>query len=286
MTSPRGATACLFPGQGSQTPEIREQVASAVPQLLERCLELVGEDPFERIAQSTRFAQPAIFCASIAGWVQRGAAPAPMAVAGHSLGELSALVAAGALDALSALKLTVARGALMADATSSADGMLAILGGSLELVRELAQSNELVVANDNAPGQLVLSGRLTRLRRARDQARAQGLRAMELGVTGAFHSPAMSGAVQPFREALDRVHFSAPAVPVISSSTAASFRDPRAELSAAIVKPVRWRETMSRLAEIGANSFVDVGPGEVLARLVKRNISNTRPPQSAASAMR
>src|ERR1700689_4421726 len=106
----RHVIAGLFPGQGSHTGARRDEVERVAPELLAQCLELVGEDPFARVGESTRFAQPAIFCASIAGWEQRPAFLRPIALAGHSLGELSALVAAGALDQSSGLKLAVLRG--------------------------------------------------------------------------------------------------------------------------------------------------------------------------------
>jgi [acyl-carrier-protein] S-malonyltransferase len=268
-----GVTAGLFPGQGSQTDDLREHVERVVPELLERCIALVGEDPFPRVRESTRFAQPAIFCASIAGWTERAAYVRPVALAGHSLGELSALVAAGALDQESGLELAVRRGELMASAaTSQEGGMLAVLGASEEQVGHLAEEHEVVVANENAPGQVVLAGPLRRLRAASKQARGLGVRAIPLDVAGAFHSPAMSGAVEPFRAALDGVEFRPPAIPVISGSTARPFAQTRAELAAAITRPVRWRETMLALAEFGADTFVDFGPGEVLARLVPRNL--------------
>jgi [acyl-carrier-protein] S-malonyltransferase len=268
-----GVTAGLFPGQGSQTSDLREHVERVVPELLERCIALVGEDPFPRVRESTRFAQPAIFCASIAGWMEFHAYVRPVALAGHSLGELSALVAAGALDPFSGLELAVRRGELMALAeTGEAEGMLAVLGASEEKLALLVDEHEAVVANDNAPGQVVLAGPLRRLRAASKRARGLGVRAIPLDVAGAFHSPAMSGAVEPFRAALDSVEFRPPAIPVISGSTARPFAQTRAELAAAITRPVRWRETMLALAELGADTFVDFGPGEALARLVGRNL--------------
>lgn len=268
-----GVIAGLFPGQGSQTSDLREHVERVVPDLLERCIALVGEDPFPRVGESTRFAQPAIFCASIAGWMERPASLRPVALAGHSLGELSALVAAGALEPAGGLELAVRRGDLMASAaTSEEEGMLAVLGASEEQVGLLAQEHGLVVANDNAPGQVVLAGRLSRLRAVSGQAREQGARTIALDVAGAFHSPAMSGAVEPFRAALDSVEFHRPRIPVISGSTARPFVDQRVELAAAIVNPVRWRATMLALARMGVDTFVDFGPGEVLARLVRRNL--------------
>jgi len=267
-----GVIAGLFPGQGSHTGDLGERTRRAVPELVERCLELVGEDPFARVAESTRFAQPAIFCASVAGWTRRPADLRPLALAGHSLGELSALVAAEALDPLAGLTLAVRRGELMAATGEGEEGMLAVLGAEPELVSELAAAHGVVLANDNAPGQAVLAGRLDRLRKASGAARERGLRAILLDVAGAFHSPAMAPAVAPFRAALDRVEIGPGTMPVISGASARPFTDVRAELAEAIVRPVRWRATMHALGELGADTFVDFGPGSVLARLVRRNL--------------
>jgi [acyl-carrier-protein] S-malonyltransferase len=273
----KGSIAGLFPGQGSQQGDLRERVERAAPELCERCIELVGEDPFARVREGTRFAQPAIFCASVAGWIEHRARVRPVALAGHSLGELTALVAAGALDPAAGLRLAVRRGELMAAAdTGLQEGMLAVIGASERQTGALAEEHDVVVANDNAPGQVVLAGPVARLRAASGRARELGVRAILLDVAGAFHSPAMSAAVEPFRAALDRVELRPPAVPVISGSTARPFADVRAELAAAIVRPVRWRETMCALAGLGADTFVDFGPGEVLARLVPRNLTDAR----------
>jgi malonyl CoA-acyl carrier protein transacylase len=266
------AIAGLFPGQGSHTSSLRDRVERSSSQLLAECVSLVGEDPFERVGESTRFAQPAIFCASVAGWSQRPQSLRPVALAGHSLGELSALVAAEALDQGDGLRLAVLRGELMASAASGREeGMLAVLGAADEQVGQLAAEHELVVANENAPGQAVLAGKLSSLRLAAGDARDQGARAIPLDVAGAFHSPVMSPAVEPFRAALDGVELRPPAIPVISGSTARPFADVRAELASAIVRPVRWRATMLALAAM-ANTFVDFGPGQVLAKLVRRNV--------------
>lgn len=271
-----GVIAGLFPGQGSQTGDLRAQVAHDAPELLDLCVELVGEDPFAHVAQSTRFAQPAIFCASVARWMRVRANVRPAALAGHSLGELSALVAAEALDPADGLALAVRRGELMAAAGDGEEGMLAVLGAEQHLPARLAEDHGVVVANDNAPGQVVLAGRLERLRAASGAAREQGARAIMLDVAGAFHSPAMAGAVEPFRAALEQVHLREPAMPVICGWSARPFDDIRAELAAAIVQPVRWRAAMLALAELGADVFFDFGPGAVLARLVRRNLPDAR----------
>ncbi len=270
------AIAGLFPGQGSQTSDLRERVHATLPELLERCAELVGEDPFARVGESTRFAQPAIFCASLAGWNQLRTKVRPFAYAGHSLGELSALVAADALDPFAGLELAVLRGRLMADAGDGEEGMMAILGGAEDYPEGLAAAHEIVLANDNAPGQVVLAGPTARLREALAQAREDRVRAILLDVAGAFHSPSMAGAVEPYRAALAHAEFREPAVAVISGVTAAPFSDVRAELAAAIVSPVRWREVMAALAALGAEEFIDFGPGQVLAKLVRRNLPDGR----------
>ena len=262
-------TAVLFPGQGSHQPRMRDLVAAAAPDLLERAVALVGEDPFARAADDTRFAQPAIFCASIAGW--RGVDIEPAAVAGHSLGELAALVAADAVDVDDALELVVLRGRLMSDAPPG--GMLAVLGCSEEDAERLATAHDVFVANLNAPGQVVLSGPAAALDAVAADARTQGLRALDLGVAGAFHSPAMQSAVAPFEAALAEVEFRAPRVPVVSGMTARPMSDPRAELAGALVAPVRWTAVVQTLAAQGVDRFVDAGPGRVLEKLVRRTLT-------------
>ncbi len=271
-----GVTAILFPGQGSQTPEMRETVAEVRPDLLSAAEEVVGEDPFTRAEEGTRFAQPAIFCASLAGWEKLGRPPGNY-MAGHSLGELAALVAAGCLDERDGLQLVALRGKLMQESGERAgDGsMLALLGkGAADHADELAEGNGLAVANDNSPQQVVLSGDRSGFEAASAAAKELGLRAMELPVTGAFHSPMMAEAVPPFEAALERVEVS-PArngVTVLSAVTAAPFEDVRAQLAQALTKPVRWRETLLALHERGADRFVEVGPGRVLTGLVKRTL--------------
>ena len=267
-------TAILFPGQGSQTTEMRDLVARVRPDLLDLAVRVVGEDPFPRADEGTNFAQPAIFCASLAGWEALGRPPAEL-MAGHSLGELGALVAAGALDEREGLELVTLRGRLMHESGLAAgDGsMLAVMGaGASEQAAEIAAGHELTVANDNSPMQVVLSGERANLTDAAEQARELGLRPIELDVTGAFHSPMMAAAVPEFREALARTTFAEPRCTVVSAVTAQPFTDPQAELADALTMPVRWREVMLTLQELGAQRFVDVGPGRVLTGLAKRTL--------------
>jgi len=271
-------SAVLFPGQGVSVARSRAQVERALPDLLRRAGELIGEDCFARATESTRFAQPAIFLSSLAAFGRLEGADEALAFAGHSLGELSALAAAGALAHEDALELVVLRGRLMDESgRSSGDGtMLALLRGTPEVAAEVAAAARVWVANDNAPGQIVLAGSREALRHASEIGRERGVRTLALDVTGAFHSPWMAAAQEPFREALERVEVSAPAVTVFSGLTAAPFADVRDELAAALTGPVRWRETMAAMAAHGAHTFIDVGPDQVLARLVSRNVDGAR----------
>lgn len=265
-------TAVLFPGQGSQTNAMRELVAATRPDLLDAVCELVGEDPFGRVDESTRYAQPAIFCASLASWTRISERVRPVAMAGHSLGELSALAAAGALDEFDALRLVVLRAELMAaSGDAGGDGtMLALIGATPARAAALASRHGVFVANENAPDQVVLSGERAELEWTATAAKADGVRALALPVAGAFHSPYMADAVEPFRAALTEVAFRAPAVAVLSCASARPFIEPAAELADALIRPVRWRETMLALAASGANTYIDTGPGRVLARLAAR----------------
>jgi len=266
ITDP-AAPVALFPGQGSQTPEMRDLVAERAPDLLERCVALVGEDPFPRASESTRFAQPAIFCASLAGWDALDLDA--VAGAGHSLGELAALAAAGVIERDDALRLVVLRGELMAEA-DKVGSMLALIGASDEETRSIAEAAEVTVANDNAPGQVILSGPRDKLAEAEEAAREYGRRVLPLDVAGAFHSPSMEPAVAPFRAALDETELHDLAFTVFSSATTKPFTDVRAELTDVLTRPVRWRETVLAMHEAGGRRFVEVGPGKVLARLGKR----------------
>ena len=272
-----GVTAILFPGQGSQTPDMRETVSRVRPDLLSLVEQIVGEDPFVRAEEGTRYAQPALFCASLGGWEALGR-PSGDFMAGHSLGELAALVAAGCLTERDGLELVALRGKLMQESGERAGdgGMLALLGaGAADHAGELADAHGLAVANDNSPQQVVLSGDRGSFDAASAAAKELGLRPMDLPVTGAFHSPMMAEAVPPFVAALERVEVSAPhGVTVFSAVTAAPFEDVRVQLAQALTMPVRWRETLVAMRDRGAERFVEVGPGRVLTGLVKRTLKD------------
>ena len=246
--------------------------------LFERGLELLGYDPFDRLAEGTRYQQPALFLCSVVAWQQwreeTDEEAEARAAAGHSLGEYAALVAAGALEFEDAVRLVDERAAAMADAGElNAGGMIAMLGGDAQGVRALASRLGLVVANDNAPGQLVLSGSVDALDEAEEVARDEaGARARRLDVTGAFHSPLMEPAAERLREALDATPVAAPQIPVYSNGSAAPFVDVRRELAENLLRPVRWRETLLAMRTARIERFVELGPGAVLTGLVKRTL--------------
>jgi [acyl-carrier-protein] S-malonyltransferase len=271
--------ALLFPGQGSHAEGMDEPYRGHP--LMERGLELLGYDPFERLSEGTRYQQPALFLCSVAAWDAWRAEPPEddagdaIAAAGHSLGEYAALVAAGALEFDDAVKLVDERASAMSDAGEQrSGGMIAFLGGESRDVRALADRLGLVVANDNAPGQLVLSGPVDALEQAEEVAREEtGARARRLDVTGAFHSPLMEPAADHLRAALDKTPVHPMQIPVYCNGTAAPFTDLRAELAENLLRPVRWRETLLAMRTAGAERFVELGPGAVLTGLVKRTLA-------------
>jgi [acyl-carrier-protein] S-malonyltransferase len=264
----------LFPGQGSQTADMRDLVERNRPDLLELAQSEVSDDLFERATDGTRWAQPAIFCAALAGYEVLKESHEPALMAGHSLGEISALVAAGALDAGDGLRLVAARGRLMQEAAEhTGDGsMMAVRARDRAAVDEVAAAAGVSIANDNAPDQLVLSGSLAALDEAERLLSERKVRAKRLPVAGAFHSPLMQPAVEPFRELAERVEVREPRVPVLSCVTAAPFQDVREQLVQAITSPVRWTDVMTALHELGATRYVETGPGRVLTGLVRKSL--------------
>jgi [acyl-carrier-protein] S-malonyltransferase len=262
--------AMLFPGQGSQTADMREAVERHRPDLLELARAEVSDDLFERAAEGTRWAQPAIFCAALAGYeVLRQRHQADL-MAGHSLGEITALVAAEAIDAPDGLRLVAARGRLMQEARGG--GMIAVRVREREPVEQVAAETGLTIANDNAPDQLVLSGSLEALDRGEELLRERKVRAKRLPVGGAFHSPLMEPAVAPFQELVERIEVREPRVPVLSCVTAAPFNDVRDQLVQALTSPVRWTDVMAALQGLGATRYVETGPGRVLTGLVRKSL--------------
>jgi [acyl-carrier-protein] S-malonyltransferase len=273
-----GELAVLFPGQGSHLPGMRAQVQRFRPDLVPLARDAVGDDPFERAAESTRFAQPAIYCAALAGWRRLRDLLQPDVMAGHSLGEIPALVAAGALSAEDGLHLVAGRGRLMEHAAAQAGpgGMMAVRTADRAELGALATDAGLTVANDNAPEQVVLSGPDEALRRVERVFRARGVRSRRLDIRGAFHTPAMQTVLPEYRELLSAIEVRTPTMPIYSCVTGAEFDDVRERLAQSLVKPVRWLDVMRALRDRGVTRFVETGPGRVLTGLIQKTLPDAR----------
>lgn len=260
-------------------PVVAETLAQADAALGLDLSGLMREGPAE-VLTATEIAQPALLTHSIAvERVLRQAGVTPWLTAGHSLGEYSALVAAGALDFADALRLVRERGLAMAAAGVSAGGtMAAILGledaAVEQVVAEAGQVGTVVVANYNSPGQVVISGEDEAVRRAGELAKAAGARgAMPLKVSGAFHSPLMAPAAARLEAALDAAPLREAAIPVVTNVDAVprkTAEEIREALRRQITGSVRWTDSVLRMVAEGAECFVEVGPGEVLTKLMKR----------------
>jgi [acyl-carrier-protein] S-malonyltransferase len=296
------ALALVFPGQGSQAPGMGRDLAAAFPvarqtfeevdeALKQKLSVLMFEGPADQLTLTAN-AQPALMAHSLAVLrvlEQEGGfdlAGRVALVAGHSLGEYSALTAARAFDLGTAARLLRLRGEAMQKATPAGTGaMAALLGAELEQAQALCAAHAtdpatgkaevLEVANDNGGGQVVISGAKAAVDRAIAAAPAAGIkRALPLPVSAPFHCALMAPAAEVMAEALERAPIAAPVVPVIANVTAAKATDPamiRDLLVAQVTATVRWRECVAAMAAMGCDRFAEIGAGKVLTGLMKRN---------------
>ncbi|EFM08504.1 malonyl CoA-acyl carrier protein transacylase [Paenibacillus curdlanolyticus YK9] len=284
--------AMLFPGQGSQYAgmgrELRDEAETA-RHVFEEADEtlgyklsdiMMGKDS-ERLTR-TEFAQPALLTVSVAAYrvFMERIGGTPDYMAGHSLGEWSALTCAEAMSFADALRLVALRGRLMQEAADAGEGaMCAIIGlnaGEVEAIclNLCAAGTEVVVSNYNSPVQTVISGRKDAVQRAVAEFESRGAKAVYLNVSAAFHSPLMASAAERLEESMRGAKLAAPRFPVISNVTAlphASAGEIARSLVEQIVSPVRWEATMRFLAGANVSTAVELGPQAVLARLVKAN---------------
>jgi [acyl-carrier-protein] S-malonyltransferase len=283
----RGMKAYIFPGQGAQFVGMGKDLYEKSPlakELFEKANEIIGfrisdimfSGTDEELKQ-TNVTQPAIFLHSVILAKVLGDDFKPEMVAGHSLGEFSALVAANALSFEDGLKLVIARANAMQKACEvQPSTMAAILGLADEVVEQICAGIEEVVvpANYNCPGQLVISGSIEGIDKACEQLTAAGAkRALKLNVGGAFHSPLMEPAKVELQAAIEATEINAPVCPIYQNVNAQPTSDPaviKANLIAQLTGAVKWTQTATNMIADGGNDFVEVGPGNVLQGLVKK----------------
>ena len=286
------ATAWVFPGQGSQAegmgadlidlPGASEKLAQARSILGWSLTDLTADQ-----LKQTTYTQPALFLVSALLADALKANHQPTAVAGHSLGEYSALYCADVLGFTDGLELVKQRSELMA--TAQQGTMAAVMGFDREQLQTIcAETDGVTIANDNSPDQVVLSGDKTAIDRAIEASHPK--RSVYLSVSGAFHSPFMADAADKFAAVLETVPFNPPSVPVYSNVTATATTDPNTlkdNLRAQVTGSVRWRETVEAMSAAGIETVWEVGPGKVLTGLVRRidrSLSRVNIPDAASIA--
>jgi [acyl-carrier-protein] S-malonyltransferase len=279
----------LFPGQGTQTPRMGDPWrASPAWEIVERAESALGQplaplllDATESDLSRTREAQLAVLLASLLAWeAVREQVDVPVAFAGHSLGQITALIASGALTLEDGVRLAVQRADCTQTAADATVGrMAALIGAGLEVAEQACAGVDAWIANDNAPGQVVIGGTAEGLDAAIEQAGSLGVRRVRgLNVGAAFHTPLMAAAADAFRPHLDATTFGAPVAPVISNTDAQAYATHdgwAARLAEHLISPVRWRSSMEAMAGLGADTFFEVGPGNVLAGLAKRTLGSS-----------
>ncbi len=281
-------TAYVFPGQGAQFPGMAQELYnenSVCRDMMDEANEILGfpitEVMFHGTAEDlkqTNVTQPAVFLHSVVLAKSLGQSFCPAMVAGHSLGEFSALVAAEALTFQDGLRLVSARAQAMQQACqlqpSTMAAVLKLDDASVEQIcREISVAEVVVPANYNCPGQLVISGTLAGVESAIQQVKALKGRALPLAVGGAFHSPLMEPARQQLAEAIAQTPFKTPVCPIFQNVTAQPETDPhhiQQNLIAQLTAPVRWTEIVQNMILAGAEQFFEVGPGAVLQGLIHK----------------
>ncbi len=279
--------AFVFPGQGAQYPGMGKDLYENYPvarDIFEKANALLGfritdtmfSGTDEELRQ-TRVTQPAIFLHSVVLTSVAGSAFVPAMVAGHSLGEFSALVAAGALSFEEGLALVAGRASAMQRACGiNPSTMAAVLGMDDSVVEEVCTAlNETVVpANYNSPGQIVISGTMEGVAAATEELRKRGAkRIVPLSVSGGFHSPCMEPARQELEEAIRNARFNRPVCPIYQNVSGLPVTEPQeimANLIAQLTSPVRWTQTVQQMTADGATEFIEAGPGNVLQGLIKK----------------
>lgn len=281
--------AYVFPGQGAQSVGMGKDLwenFDTVKALFRQADEAAGcpltklifEGPDEELRKTVN-TQPALVAVSIACLraaqeIAGGKLTAPVFLAGHSLGEYTALTAAGVIDFTTAVQLARERGRLMYEAGLKEPGtMAAVMGMEEATLSQICFEAGVNIANLNSPGQLIISGAVNNITKATELAKAKGARVAPLAVSGAFHSPLMQPAVEGMYAALAKVVFQNPAVPIISNVTAQPLTDGsqfKDELLKQLTSGVQWQKSVEYMVAQGVTSYYEIGPGKVLAGLIKR----------------
>ncbi len=278
--------AAVFPGQGSQSLGMGHELIEQYPEIsvqLERADEICGfslsaimKDGPKELLDETINAQPAIYLVNYILWrLARQNDINPDFVAGHSLGELSACLAADVFSFEVGLELVIHRAKLMSEAAAEFDGgMMAVIGLPDLKVIKTSEEVGLEAVNFNCPGQIVVAGLRKDIEDSKDVFKKAGARkVVQLAVSGAFHSSAMAMAARKFSEYLADKEFQEPRIPIISNETARPLlvaEDVKVALAKQLASPVRWRQCIETMIEMGVDQFVEVGPGKVLTGLIKR----------------
>ncbi len=286
-------SAVVFPGQGSQFPGMADPwtLHPAGNAVLDEATSAMGTDLVagcrdDALLETTEFVQPALLACAVAAFRVLEAEGLEterdsfVGAAGHSLGEFAALVAADVIGLADALDVVVVRGRAMQRAGEERPGTMSALLGvdaaqAAALCDDARGDDVLVVANENSPAQVVISGSVSSIERAEAIAADRKIRAVRLKVAGAFHSPLMEPAVEPIVERLARIDFGSPRFPIAENVAGALIDDPvelRALVGRHVISPVRWESCVQALARAGANVFVEAGPGDVLTKLAKRAV--------------
>jgi [acyl-carrier-protein] S-malonyltransferase len=265
------------PWRASPSWEIVERAENALGQALAPLLLDASEGELSR----TREAQLAVLLASLLAWeAVRDQIEAPTAFAGHSLGQITALIASGALTLEDGVRLAAQRAdCTQAAADSNPGRMAAFIGADLDVTEQACAGLDAWVANDNAPGQVVIGGTPEGLDAATERAADLGVRrVVKLNVGAAFHTPLMVPAAEALRPYLAGTSFTAPSAPVVSNADAVAYDTAdgwSVRLSDHLISPVRWRSSMETLVALGVDTFYEVGPGNVLAGLAKRTVGSS-----------
>lgn len=280
--------AVIFPGQGAATPGVGRawldhpswSVVREAEEILDRPLAHLLLDAGADHLAGTEASQLAVLLASLVTWeaLRPTLGSPPVAFAGHSLGQVTALLASGAVDREAGLRLAAERATRsQASADARPGRMAALVGTDLDAAARLcAGIDDAWIANDNAPGQVVVAGTPDGIEAVTRQAPQLGVRrVMPLDVGHAFHTPLLADAAEGLRPLLERTPFREPEAPVVANTDALGHTDPDCwpdQLTRHLVEPVRWRESQRTLAASGADTFIEVGPGRVLAGLAKRTV--------------